>query len=279
MIQRGDITYPVTQDKTTAAYSFRPSDNTTYSVTWASEVENQLATPAQAEITATASLSSSRSTIKVPCTVKYALDATDVNLKLFAVVLENNLSGYQSNGFSGISDPLMGDWGSGGKYGMTSVEPYIFDHVVRGYYGETFTGTPDLFPTDITAGKDYTTTLSVPVPDVVSNPENTEVVVMLFNGNTDKLINAYKATTSTAAGIDNATADASADAAVLVMAQKGNVIVTSPLRMTAEVLSLDGRTLARATGSDALTLSPNARGVVIVKVATPNGTVVKKVIL
>lgn len=279
MIQRGDITYPVTQDKTTAAYSFRPSDNTTYSVTWASEVENQLATPAQAEITATATLSSSRSTIKVPCTVKYALDATDVNLKLFAVVLENNLSGYQSNGFSGISDPLMGDWGSGGKYGMTSVEPYIFDHVVRGYYGETFTGTPDLFPTDITAGKDYTTTLSVPVPDVVSNPENTEVVVMLFNGNTDKLINAYKATTSTADGIDNATADASADAAVLVLAQKGKVIVTSPLRMTAEVLSLDGRTLARATGSDALTLSPNARGVVIVKVATPNGTVVKKVIL
>ncbi len=278
MIQRGDITYPVTQDKTTAAYTFRPSDNTTYSVTWASEMEKQLATPAQAEITATATLSSSRSTIKVPCSVKYALDATDVNLKLFAVVLENNLSGYQSNGFSSISDPLIGDWGTGGKYGQPNVEPYVFNHVVRGYYGETFTGTPDLFPSDITAGKEYTTTLSVPMPDVVSNPENTEVVVMLFNGNTDKLINAYKATPSNADGIEDATTNSS-DAAVLVMAQGGHVVITSPLHMTAEVLSLDGRTLARTTGSDVLTLTPNAHGVVLVRVATDNGTVVKKVIL
>ncbi len=242
-------------------------------------MEKQLATPAEAEITATASLSSSRSTIKVPCSVKYALDATDLNLKLFAVVLENKLSGYQSNGFSSISDPLMGDWGTGGKYGMPSVDPYVFEHVVRGYYGETFTGTPDLFPSDITAGQEYTTTLSVPMPDVVSNPENTEVVVMLFDGNTDKLINAYKATPSNAVGIDNATTDASANAAVLVMAQGGNVVITSPLRMTAEVLSLDGRTLARAAGSDVLTLSPNAHGVVLVRVATANGTVVKKLIL
>ncbi len=278
-IQRGDITYPVTQDKTTGAYSFTPTDNTTYDVTWASEVAKQMATPAQAEITATSKLSSGNNSFNVPCSVKYALNATDVNLKLFAVVLENGLLGYQSNGFSSIADPVIGEWGQGGKYGSASVNPYTFNHVVRGIYGDTFTGTSELFPTTIEAGKEYTTTLNIPMPSAVEKPYNTEIVVMLFDGNTDKLINAFKTRPSNAIdGIDEVVTD-NTTAAVMVMAQQGNVVVTSPVQAQVQAYSLDGRSLGQAQGQGVITLSPATHGVVIVKVTTANGVVVKKVML
>ena len=278
-IQRGDITYPVTQDKTSGAYSFMPTDNTTYDVTWASEVAKQMATPAQAEITATSTLTSGNKSLNVPCTIKYALNATDVNLKLFAVVLENGLVGYQSNGFSSIADPVIGDWGQGGKYGSASVNPYTFDHVVRGMYGDTFTGTSELFPTTIEAGKEYTTTLNIPMPSAVEKPYNTEVVVMLFDGNTDKLINAFKTRPSNAIdGIDEVTTD-NTTAAVMVIAQQGNVVVTSPVQANVQAYGLDGRNLGQAQGQGVISLTPATHGVVIVKVTTANGVVVKKVML
>ena len=278
-IQRGDITYPITQDKTTGKYSFAPTDNTTYDVTWLSEVQNQLAAPAPAEVSATCKLSASGTSYKVPVSVKYALNATDLNLKVFAVVLENGLKGYQSNGFSSVSDPVIGEWGAGGKYGMATVTPYTFDHVVRGFYGETFTGTPELLPATIEAGKDYTTTLTIPVPDAVEDAANTDVVVMLFDGNTDKLINVCKASQGeTPDGIGNVVTD-NTTAAVTVTANHGTVVVASQLEADAQVYSLDGRLLAQAKGQGVITLRAATAGMAIVRVRTANGVVTKKVVL
>lgn len=278
-IQRGDITYPITQDKTTGKYSFTPSDNTTYDVTWQSEVQKQLATPAPAEVTATCELAANGKSLKVPVSVKYALNATDLNLKVFAAVLEDGLVGYQSNGFSSVSDPVIGEWGAGGKYGMATVTPCTFDHVVRGFYGETFTGTPELLPATIEAGKPCVTTLTIPVPDVVENPAATSVVVMLFDGNTDKLINAYHAKQGeTPDGIDDVLND-NTTAAVSVTAAAGRVVVTSALDARVQVYTIDGRMAAQAAGKGVITLTPAATGMAIVRVSTANGVVTKKVIL
>ncbi len=281
IVQRGDITYPITQDKVTAAYSFMPSETTTYTTTWQNEVQKQLEQPAQCELTATATLAKDGSKFTVPCTVKYALNASDVNLKLFAVVLCDGLVGYQSNGFSAISDPVIGEWGQGGRYGMTSVNPYTFNHVVRGYYGETFTGTPDLFPTTIEAGKEYTTTLTVPMPstvDIRTEANNTEVVLMLFDGNTDQLLNAYKVKPSNQIdAVENVTDNSTA--AVVVTTNSGKITVSSAAAATVQVFSIDGSRLAQAQGEGILTLAPQHKGVAIVRVNTANGTVVKKVIL
>lgn len=258
-----------------------PSETTTYSTTWQNEVQKQLEQPAQCELTATATLAKDGSKFTVPCTVKYALNASDVNLKLFAVVLGNGLVGYQSNGFSAISDPVIGEWGQGGRYGVASVNPYTFNHVVRGYYGETFTGTPDLFPTTIEAGKEYTTTLTVPMPstvDVRTEANNTEVVLMLFDGNTDQLINAYKVKPSNQIdAVENVTDNATA--AVVVTTENGKVVVSTANAASVQVYSIDGSRLAQAQGEGIITLAPQHKGVAIVRVNTTNGTVVKKVIL
>ena len=164
---------------------------------------------------------------------------------------------------------------------MASVNPYTFNHVVRGYYGETFTGTPDLFPSTLTAGKEYTTTLSIPMPDAVdvANGEanNTEIVVMLFDGNTDKLLNAYKVKPTTADAIEETIGEGAAT--VSVTGHAGNVIVTSPANAAVSVYTLDGRQIAKAQGSGTITLPVAQSGVAIVRVATANGTTVKKVIL
>ena len=99
-----------------------------------------------------------------------------------------------------------------------------------------------------------------------------------FDGNTDRLINAYKTHPSNAVdGIDEIMDNTTA--AVSVAAANGAIVVTSPLAAQATVYSLDGRALARTQGEGPLTLHPATQGVVIVKVTTAQGVVVKKVMM
>ena len=185
--------------------------------------------------------------------------------------------GYQSNGFSAISDETLGEWGQGGKYGIPSVSSYIFDYVVRGTYGETFTGTPDLFPTTIEAGKDYTTKLTIPVPAEVRKAENTEIVLMLFDGNTDRLINTYKAKLDTTNGIEGTEV---ANHAITVTAANGIISVATDLTANVQVYSTDGRLMGSANGQGIINLNaPAHKGIAIVRVNTNKGVVVKKILL
>ena len=281
IVQRsGEITYPITQytdANNNVRYSFVPNETSKEKTTWFTEVQKEFAKPAQAEVTATATLAKSGKSYTVPVNVKYALNADRQNLKLFAVILENGLLGYQSNGFSAISDETLGEWGQGGKYGLPTVNSYIFDYVVRGTYGETFTGTPDLFPTTIEAGKDYTTKLTIPVPAEVRKAENTEIVLMLFDGNTDRLINTYKAKLDTTNGIEGTEV---ANHAITVTAANGIISVATDLTANVQVYSTDGRLIGSANGQGIINLNaPAHKGIAIVRVNTNKGVVVKKILL
>ena len=281
IVQRsGEITYPITQytdANNNVRYSFVPNETSKEKTTWFTEVQKEFAKPAQAEVTATATLAKSGKSYTVPVNVKYALNADRQNLKLFAVILENGLLGYQSNGFSAISDETLGEWGQGGKYGIPSVSSYIFDYVVRGTYGETFTGTPDLFPTTIEAGKNYTTNLTIPVPAEVRKAENTEIVLMLFDGNTDRLINTYKAKLDTTNGIEGTEV---ANHAITVTAANGIISVATDLTANVQVYSTDGRLMGSANGQGIINLNaPAHKGIAIVRVNTNKGVVVKKILL
>lgn len=169
---------------------------------WTDLVVAELEKPAEANLSATLSLSGDQSTYTIPVSVSYALNQKNVNHKIFAVVLENRLVNYQVNNLYSVSDPDLGPWGKDGEYGVSMVKPFTFDHVLRGWEGQSMTGTPGLLPSDVTAGTTYETVLNFPVPETVDKPENTEVVVMLFDGNTDKLINVCLAAGQTSNGID-----------------------------------------------------------------------------
>lgn len=277
IIQRsGTISYPmynVGNDYTfTAPEGSEP--------TWMTLVADELNQPAVADISATASLNKAGTRYTVPVEVRYALNAKGVNLKLFAVVLENGLVSYQKNAFGSTADEDLGEWGKDGKYSAATVNPYTFDHVVRGYEGQTFTGTPELLPAELKAGETYTATMTFNVPEAVSKAANTDIVVMLFDGNTDKLLNVCKtAVTSGETAIGDVTTDNAADA-VTVRPTAGGLLVNAPAEARVQVYALDGRALATAQGNGTFTVNlPGYQGMVIAKVITPQGTVVCKALV
>ena len=72
---------------------------------------------------------------------QYALNVKGQNVNLFTVILEDSLIGKQRNSYGSNSDPLLGEWGQGGKYSAATVRNYPFVDVVRGVVGDTFYGT------------------------------------------------------------------------------------------------------------------------------------------
>lgn len=275
IIQRnGTISYPMYNGGT--SFSLTAPEGST--PCWLEYVEEEFDNATVADISASASLNSAATQYTVPVSVKYALSASGLNLKIFAVVLENGLTSYQKNGFSSYTDELLGEWCNNGEYASSVVSPYVFSHVVRGYEGETFTGTPGLLPSEVNAGESYTAELKFSVPDAVSKPWNTDIVVMLFDGNTNKLVNVCKTAVSVPEGIGE-TATGSIPS-ISVSATKGAVIVSSPREAQATVYSAGGRRLASAGGSGDFRINlPAYKGVAIVRVTDGETTVTKKVAL
>lgn len=245
---------------------------------WADLVASELSTPVEADVTASVVYDNNKKSYSVPVSVKYALSTDELNLKVFAVVLENSCVRYQSNGFSSVSDPLLGEWGLGGKYASASVNPYTHNHVARGTYGVSYTGTADLLPNSVKAGETHTATLEIPLPPTVGKVENTEIVVMLFDGNTDKIINACVARQGGSTGIDGVVADETAGVNVTV---KGSSLhIDAVGKADVNVYSVGGSLLSSSTGNDSFEIArPQYEGVVLVQVITENGSVTKKVIL
>lgn len=246
---------------------------------WADLVASELASPVEADLSASVTYDEANKSYTVPVSVRYALETNELNLKLFAVVLENKCTGYQSNGYSSVSDPLLGEWGVGGQYASASVNPYVHNHVARGTFGVSYTGTSDLLPNAVKAGETNTATLQIPVPSTVSRVENTEIVVMLFDGNTDKIINSCVARIGGGStGIGDVVADEADDVQVTV---KGSSIsIDAAGQADVNIYSVGGSLLAKAQGTDNFEIAkPQYEGVVLVQVITENGSVTKKVIL
>lgn len=273
-IQRGDITAPMYRDGND--YSFTSSD--TSNPTWLQVAAEEMDKPTEAEVTATATLDAAATTYSVPCEVRFALRKEEANLKLFAVVLENGLVSYQTSNVYNVEDPDLGEWGKGGTYAQATVSPYTFNHVVRGYWGDTFTGTPGLLPTTLEAGTAYSATLQISVPSPVRDPQSTEIVVMLFDGNTDELLNACKATIGDQQGIEEI--GAQAQAPQVAADGKGGILVGIADEATATAYSADGRVIARAAGKGLLSLHAGGyKGVAIVLTRTAARSYSNKVIL
>lgn len=269
------ISLPMMSSNTTGKFTMNAEEGS--APLWADLVASELATPVEAELTATATYNRETKSYSVPVSVKYALSTDELNLKVFAVVLENNCTGYQSNGFSSVSDPLLGDWGLGGKYASAIVNPYVHNHVARGTYGVSYTGTAGLLPNSVKAGENHTATLEIPLPSTVSKAENTEIAVMLFDGNTDKLINACMARLGGSTGIEGVVAET---ADVNVTVKGASLHVDAVGKAVVNIYSVGGSLLVSAQGHDSFEIAkPRYEGVVLVQVVTENGAVTKKLVL
>jgi hypothetical protein len=272
--RKGAISYPMVsigQD-----YSFNAPKGE--APLWLDIVKEEMDKPTDADITATASLSADAKAISVPCSVRYALDAENVNANLFMVILEDNVLGFQQNNLMSLTDPDLGEWGQGGEYAKSAVYPFYHNDVARGWVGRSISGTPGLLPSSVKAGEDYEVTLTAEVPASVSDVNHLKVVVMLLNANNEMVINAVETAVGDATGIDNAP---TSDEAFHITTVAGAVRVSTTMQTAVSLYSTSGTLLASGCGcGDILLSTGNYRGMALLKIESEaQTTAVRKLML
>lgn len=238
---------------------------------WADIVADELEIPTNADISIDQlSIDESSNEFVIPCTVRYAMDADNLNLNLFVVILEDHVKTWQMNGFAGTTSAVLGEWASGGIYGKNPVYDYYLHDVCRAYAGLTFNGTGGYLPQTMVAGEDYTTELRTPVPTNLGSLSNSKVVVMLIDANTGAVVNAARANEIAAIeSVDN-------DAQISIATTNGKVIVNTTDNAQVAVYSMNGTLLNNIAGNGYISIDAPA-GIAIVKVVTDKAVAVEKV--
>ncbi len=189
MINRTYSCYPMVSVGTDYRFSGEgvSIDGENESFCWLDVVTKEMQTLADADIEFTAK--SDGTNITIEGNARWALNTDVCNANIFAVVTEDNLESIQMNGLYTSNDPDLGEWASNGKY-ATRFPTITIDGVGRGVYGQTYNGTSGLIPSKISAGVDYPFNLGITMPETVANPVNTNVVLMMIDADTDRVINA-----------------------------------------------------------------------------------------
>lgn len=160
---------------------------------WYDVVSHELDKLAPADLTLHATFSDDEKQISYATDLCYAVSASNQQLSLFIVVLEDGIESYQQNGFSSMMSETMADWCNGGQYAQYVVYPFIHNDVVRATIGQTYSGTIGLYPSNLTGGVTYTANLSSETPASVLDVNRLSAVAMLIDTQSGEIINAAKA--------------------------------------------------------------------------------------
>ncbi len=126
--------------------------------------------------------------------VKSAINLTNQYLSTLVVILEDSIRSYQYNNCYNMSESIFGEFGKGGKYAMATATGVYHNDIVKAVVGSSFSGQTGLgFPSSLTAGDENTIDISFSYPDQVSKSRHGKIVVMIFDGNTEALINSVVA--------------------------------------------------------------------------------------
>lgn len=196
----GFQTYPTGLINREYAASPMDNENNVYSITsasgdktWCDYLSKVMGELTDAEIHIDhATIDPEKGMIEVGVDMRYAYDSDNVNLNVHTVVLENGLTARQENNVSSVKSDILGDWGSGGKYGRPSVV-VPFNHVARGMHGTSYAGVSGMFPRVIDSSLTYDKVYGFEIPRDLTDVNNAEVVVMLIDANSQRVINAAKA--------------------------------------------------------------------------------------
>ena len=123
-------------------------------------------------------------TLSVDFSSRFALNLKDVDYNVFVCLLEDNLTGYQTNYLSGLTAPNIGIWGDEAK--MVLVD-YI--DVARQVFDEQYMGLTGLIPHDIRAGEIYTSTASAQLYGNLKDMANMKTIVAIINAANGEVIN------------------------------------------------------------------------------------------
>jgi hypothetical protein len=263
-----DRTYIKTPFGSNSGYSFDIEDS------WISLFYKQLATIAEAGITTEARLTEDLTTINITTRVRTAESKEDLDWRIVYALTEDSLTGfYQKNDYAG-SKYYVGGWEKKGK----SVE-VVLDHVARGIY-PSFYGTEGIIPASISKGDVVQEEYSIDITELdLQNVYKLNIVAMLVDGKTKRVVNARMARVHDHTGIEGVTADTMP---VRVVANDGRVEVSTfdNAPFTASLITIDGRVIATEAGMGSATLNAAGyRGVALVQVVSNNNMKVTRVVV
>lgn len=159
---------------------------------WMDKVAEEMDKATELDITAHVEYDADNNIFTVPVKVRSAMNVSNQNINIFMVLMEDGLQSFQENYFASSTDPLLGPWGLGGKWGQGQAYGVTHNDVVRYCYGTTYAGTGGLLPQTMSAGREYepSEVLGGTVPGTVENVMNAKIAVLLIDTNTDRIINA-----------------------------------------------------------------------------------------
>lgn len=121
--------------------------------------------------------------VELPLNLRFSVNRENVIYNIFTCVVENGLSGRQTNYFAGANSPIMEWW---------TLQPgtvdYTYNNVARAMIGG-FYGQSNLVPTAVKAGEVYNARVAFVLPSNISNPENMHFVVALLDGTSGRVVN------------------------------------------------------------------------------------------
>ena len=277
-INRGNIVSPMVSETVDGVvdYSFTSSTQKL----WLETVSDELSTDADADLYIDAIYDKATDVLTIPYVFKYALNMSNLNVGMFFVITEDNLSGYQQNNLYSFYDDDLGEWQKDGLYGKSIVYPYTFYDVARALYpSSNYNGMLGLVPSEVESNKDYTGTVSFGIKTnapYVSDIYNCKVTCMMIDANTGRIINVSRSKVSDSTGIegvDNNNGSAS------ISVDGETIVVTANDEASVKVVAADGRTLAETTVNGTAVIPVAYKGVAVVKVSGNGHSTVKKVVV
>ena len=269
--RNGIVCQPMWQSPYTFEYELSNGYNL-----WEDIAAQEMQTPAEAEISASVNYHEANGTFDIPVSVRYAMNAKNLNLNLFFVMLEDNIKATQANGLASVNSPALGDWGKGGRYGTATVYNYYHKDVARYCWGDSWNGSVGLLPQTMEAGKEYTVDITgLTLPQNLDDVTKAKMVVMLINANTGKVINAalakFPGYTNGINSVDNDINHANISLA------EGMITVGTNGMTKVMVYSATGALITSAAGNGAVCIPADAmHGTIIVKATCNGSTTVKK---
>ena len=273
-INRGEVSSPLYQIPGGYVSSGKDVPGNDGSVKlWKDYAEEEFAEPALMEVTLTPE-NSENNEFLFTAIVRSAINLENMSVRVFGVLVEDNLPDYQVNAYANNTDPIFGEWGYGGIYGK-STAMFTFDNVARATWGTGFNGTAGLIPQSIDCTKEYHVELAVPKPANVTDPASCKLVVMLIDDATGRVINS--AVSKSMAEVDSVE-DQSTDVAIKVV--NGRLEVKSVQEVEVKLYTIAGLPLGATEGCGAFTVETGGyRGLLIVEVRGAGFATVRKVVI
>jgi len=249
--------------------------------TFTDVVLRELAEPALAKVEIpTCIYDRATNQIAVRASVTYALDVPAANYNVAYVLLENGRAWKQTNGFTAVDDPILGEWGKNGSYGASPMT--VYDHMARAVLG-SYVGQGGVIPTTVVADTPYYCSVltsmeglaAVTAADSLENSKvymsHASLVCLLINANTGRIENAAIApfTEGTVEGIAP-TGAAPQEVRLSVRGKEVTAVFPQSAEAVLTLHAADGRLLgrraARVGAGGTLTVAlPGYRGVVIAR--------------